>query len=142
MPVDFARWLSGCYRRTVVYRILGALLLILVTGLPALAWAQRNPVVICVHDDKAFDCSNLPKRPMSSVRVQVVMKAHYVCTVDGQEVACVEVGRTIRAAHPSDDPTVRFCGEPDMEYSEISVVLGSIDGEQLPLEFGCERRGK
>jgi hypothetical protein len=119
-----------------------ALVLLILVGIPFSARAQRNPTVICVHGDKEFDCSNLPKRPRSFVQVQVVVKEHYSCTVDEHEVACIDVGRYIRSAHPSDDPTVKFCGAPELTSSEVSVVLGSISGEDLPVEFGCAHGAK
>jgi hypothetical protein len=115
------------------------LLLILLQGLAASAAAQKIPTVMCIQGDKAVDCSNRPKRPKSTTVVQVVAREHWSCTVDGQEVACLEAGRHIRSLHPSDDPKVKFCGAPNLDPSELSVVLGSISGEQLPLEFGCAR---
>ena len=116
------------------------LVLIFVLGIAASADAQKGPTVMCIQgDNKAVDCSNLPKRPKSATVVQVVAKEHWSCTVDGQEVACIDAGRHIRSLHPSDDPKVKLCGAPNLDPSELSVVLGSISGEQLPLEFGCAR---
>jgi len=116
-----------------------ALVLAVLFGISASALAQRGPPVICVNGDKQIDCSNTPKRPRSSAQVQVVVKEHYSCMVDAKDVPCVEVGQYIRNAHPTDDPTVKFCGAPTLDFSEVSLVLNSISEENLPVEFGCAR---
>jgi len=99
--------------------------------------ACHKQTVACYSTGVDAGCSVVPVRKRSDLIVHVYMDERRTCTVDGQLVACSDVGKKIRAAHPSDDPTVSFCAARALSYEAIGLVLGTISREVLPMQFGC-----
>jgi biopolymer transport protein ExbD len=60
--------------------------------------------------------------------------------VDNVATSCLEVAKTIRSAHPADNPKVAVCASDTTKYDVVGKVLGALNDEYLTPAFGCPPR--
>ena len=107
----------------------------------ALLLGCHGHTVGCYIDGQTAHCAAIPVRQRTSVIVQVNIDENRSCTVDAQPVPCADVGRTIRAAHSSDDPTVSLCASRSVTYDIVGSVLAALTAQFLTVQFACASGG-
>ncbi len=94
----------------------------------------------CRVNGETFKCGPEPARKKTNQQIYVQVADDETCTIDSIALACVEVGRNIRAQHPVDDPKVAICASARSDYRVVGVVLGALNDEYLTPAFGCPAR--
>jgi hypothetical protein len=99
---------------------------------------ESDPTVGCWTDGRSTTCAVIPHRTSTDAVVYVQVTGDGACTVADTPVECSEVGKSIRAAHPLDNPIVRVCGEPTARYEVLGKVMSALSAEYLmQTGFGC-----
>ena len=97
----------------------------------------HKKTVACYTNGLDTSCSVIPSRTRSNVVIRVHVDERHSCSVDGQPLACTNVAKTIRSAHPSDDPTVAVCADRTVTAGAMGPVLGDMSRENLTFRFDC-----
>jgi biopolymer transport protein ExbD len=100
---------------------------------------KGGPTVACHVDTDSTNCSAVPLRDHSDQVIQVGIQRDGTCTIDKEVVACSNVGKQIRAAHAVENPRVTVCGDRNVGYEVVGVVLRALTNEDLPSMFGCSQ---
>jgi biopolymer transport protein ExbD len=98
---------------------------------------SAGPSTKCRAVADTFKCSKVTVREHNTQQIYVQIQDDGTCTLDGLVVPCLEVGKQVRAAHPSDDPQVSICGSAMAKYNAVGGVLRALDEQDLPMAFGC-----
>jgi hypothetical protein len=96
-----------------------------------------DPSVKCRVNGSTMKCGAEPVRKQIDQQIYVQVADDGSCIVDSVATPCLDVGRTIRAEHPSDDPKVAVCASAKTKYEAVGKVLGALNEEYLPAAFGC-----
>ena len=96
-----------------------------------------GPSTKCRAIEDTIKCSKVQVREPTSQQIYVQIEGDGTCTLDRVAVPCFEVGKQIRAAHPSEDPHVSVCGSPAAKYHDVGRVLRALDEQDLAMSFGC-----
>ncbi len=96
-----------------------------------------DPSMKCRVNDIAMKCGAELARKQTNQQLYVQLKDDGSCIVDGVATPCLDVGRKIRAEHPSDDPKVAVCASEKTKYDALGKVLGALSDEYLSPAFGC-----
>jgi hypothetical protein len=96
-----------------------------------------DPSVKCRVNDIAMKCGAEPIRKQSSQQIYVRVGEDGNCSIGSVATSCVDVGKKIRAEHPSDDPRVNVCASEKTKYDVVGKVLGALNEEYLTPGFGC-----
>jgi biopolymer transport protein ExbD len=99
-----------------------------------------DPSVKCRLNGDKMKCGAEPVRKQTDQQIYVQVRDDATCTVDNVATPCLDVGRKIRAEHPSDDPKVAVCASATIKYDALGKVLGTLSEEYLSPAFGCPPR--
>jgi hypothetical protein len=69
-----------------------------------------DPTVQCRVNGATMKCGHEPVRKQTNQQVFVRIQDDGTCTVDGSATPCLEVGKNIRASHPTDTPKLPSAG--------------------------------
>ena len=94
----------------------------------------------CRVNEVAMKCAAEPIRKQTNQQIYVQVGDDGNCSIDRVATACLEIGKKIRAEHPSDDPKVNVCGSEKTKYDAVGKVLGALSEEYLSSAFGCPSR--
>ena len=93
--------------------------------------------VKCRVNDVAMKCGAELVRKQTDRQIYVQVGDDGKCSIDSVAAACPEVGKKIRAEHPSDDPKVNICASEKTKYDAVGKVLDALSDEYLSSAFGC-----
>jgi biopolymer transport protein ExbD len=96
-----------------------------------------DPSVKCRVNNDAMKCGAEPVRKQTGQQIYVQVGDDGSCTVDSAATPCMEIGKKIRAEHPSDDPRVNVCGSEKTTYDAVGKVLSASNEAYLSPAFGC-----
>jgi biopolymer transport protein ExbD len=99
-----------------------------------------DPSVKCRVNYENLKCGAEPVRKQTDQQIYVLVRDDATCTVDNVATSCLEVAKTIRAEHPSDNPKVAVCASEKTKYDVVGKVLGALNQEYLTAAFGCPPR--
>jgi hypothetical protein len=94
----------------------------------------------CRTDGHTMKCGAAPERKQTSQQIFVQIEDGGTCIVDNVVAPCLDVGKQIRAQHPSDDPKIAVCASAKIKYDAVGSVLGALNEQDLPIMFGCPPR--
>jgi biopolymer transport protein ExbD len=97
----------------------------------------NDPSVKCRVNDVAMKCGAEPVRKQSDQQIHVQVSEDGSCTVDSVASSCADIGKKIRAEHPSDDPKVSVCASEKTKYDAVGKALSALGEERLSPKFGC-----
>jgi hypothetical protein len=95
-----------------------------------------DPSAKCRVNDGAMKCSAETERTRQNRQIYVRVGDDASCSIDGIATPCAEIGRKIRAEHPSDDPKVAVCASAKVQ-SEVARVLSVMSEDHLSPVLGC-----
>jgi biopolymer transport protein ExbD len=98
---------------------------------------MADPSVKCRVNNDIVKCGAEPVRKQTEQQIYVQVGDDGSCYIDDIAIACLDIGKKIRAEHPSDDPKVAVCAGVRSEYRVVGVVLGALNEEYLTPAFGC-----
>jgi len=96
-----------------------------------------DPSVKCQVNYENLKCGAEPARKQTDQRIYVQVSDDATCTIDNVATSCLEVAKTIRAEHPSDNPKVAVCVSEKAKYDVVGKLLGTLNEEYLTPAFGC-----
>jgi hypothetical protein len=96
-----------------------------------------DPSVKCWVNDSTMKCGAEPVRKQTNQQIYVQVGDDGSCTIDAVATPCPDLGRKIRAEHPSDDPKVAVCASAKAKYDVVGKVLSVISEDHLSPAFGC-----
>lgn len=96
-----------------------------------------DPSAKCSVNDNVMQCGEESARQQSSQQVYVKVGDDGRCTVDDVATACPDLGRKIRAEHPSGEPKVSICSSAQADPDLVGNVLNVITAEHLSPVFRC-----
>jgi biopolymer transport protein ExbD len=96
-----------------------------------------GPSTKCREIGDTIKCSKVNVREHTNQQIYVQIQDDGTCTLDRLPVPCLNLGKQIRASHPSDDPQISVCGSPTAKYYEVAGVLRALDEQDLVMAFGC-----
>jgi hypothetical protein len=96
-----------------------------------------DPSVKCWVNDTTMKCSSEPVRQPTNQQIYVQVADDGTCTIDAVATPCLDIGRKIRAEHPSDDPKIAVCASAKAKYDVVGKVLSVISEDHLSPAFGC-----
>jgi hypothetical protein len=96
-----------------------------------------DPSVKCWVNDSTMKCGAEPVRKQTNQKIYVQVGDDGGCAIDGIAAPCLDLGKRIRAEHPSDDPKVAICASAKTKYDVVGKVMGVISEEHLSPQFGC-----
>jgi hypothetical protein len=99
-----------------------------------------DPSVKCRVNGDNMKCGAEPVRKQTDQQIYVQVRDDATCTVDNIATPCLDVGKHIRAEHPSDEPKVAVCASATIKYDALGKVLGTLSEEHLSPAFGCPPR--
>ena len=108
-----------------------------ITLLLSLCLGCHKQTLACYANSSDAGCSVTPQRKRTDVIVHVYIDEEGACTVDGHPLACSDMAKTIRSAHPLDDPTVTVCAARTVTYDAVGSVMVALNREILTVQFGC-----
>jgi biopolymer transport protein ExbD len=91
----------------------------------------------CRVNNDIVKCGAEPVRKQTEQQIYVQVGDDGSCSIDDIAIACLDIGKKIRAEHPSDDPKVAVCASARSQYRVVGVVLGALNEEYLTPAFGC-----
>jgi biopolymer transport protein ExbD len=130
-------WSSGPSAPAFGCTMTPALRMTVVIALLSLCLGCHKQTVACSANSSDAGCPVTPQRKRTDAIVHVYIAEKDACTVDGHAVACSEVAKTIRSAHPSDDPTVTVCPARTVTYDAVGSVMVELNRAVLTVHFGC-----
>lgn len=93
--------------------------------------------VKCRVNNDIVKCGPEPVRKQTKQQIFVQVGDDGSCSIDDVAIACLNIGKKIRAEHPSDDPKVAVCATVRSQYRVVDVVLGALNEEYFTPAFGC-----
>jgi hypothetical protein len=99
-----------------------------------------DPTANCSMNDNAMKCGAEPERKSTDQQVYVRVGDDGSCSIDDIATPCPDVGRKIRAEHPSDDPKVAVCASAKAQYDVVGKVQSVISEDHLSPSLGCPPR--
>jgi hypothetical protein len=96
-----------------------------------------DPSVKCRVNGDNMKCGAEPVRKETDQQIYVQVRDDATCTVDNVATPCLDVGKTIRAEHPSENPKVAVCASATIKYDALGKVLATLSEEYLSPAFGC-----
>jgi hypothetical protein len=96
-----------------------------------------DPSVKCRVNSSTMKCGAEPARKQIDQQIYIQVGDDGVCIVDSVATPCLDVGRKIRAEHPSDDPRVAVCASANTKYDALKSLLGALSDVYLSPAFGC-----
>jgi hypothetical protein len=96
-----------------------------------------DPAQKCRVNNDAMKCGAEPVRKQTDQQIYVQLQDDGTCTIDNTATPCLDVGKKIRAGHPSDNPKIAVCAGANTRYDAVGRVMGALNDEYLPLAFGC-----
>ena len=113
-------------------------LLLLAVGACCGACGQRAASISCsVGTGDEIKCAASPAQAKTETHAVVRISAGGDCSVDQNQVACANVGATIRASHPSDSPRISLCPDRGAAADAASAAVKSIYDEGLRFAVEC-----
>jgi hypothetical protein len=96
-----------------------------------------DPSAKCRADDGKMSCAAEPERAETHRQIVVQVGDDAGCTLDAVPTPCPDLGRKIRADHPSDDPQVAVCASAIADRDAVAKVLSALTAEHLSAALGC-----
>jgi hypothetical protein len=96
-----------------------------------------DPFVRCRTDGHKMKCGAVPVRKQTNQQIYVRIEDGGTCAVDNVTTPCLDVGKQIRAQHPSDDPRLAVCASAKINCDAVGSVLRALNEQDLPIAFGC-----
>jgi hypothetical protein len=96
-----------------------------------------DPAAKCSVNDNSVKCGAEAEPTQTTQQIYVRVREDSACTIDDIAIPCADIGRRIRADHPSDDPKVAVCAGARVTHDVVGKVLDVISEVHLSPEFGC-----
>jgi len=99
-----------------------------------------DPSAKCSVNESTVKCGAGAERKQSNQQIYVHVRDDGSCTLDEIATSCSDLGRSIRAEHPSDDPKVAVCASAKAKYDVVEKVLSAMSEDHLSADLGCPPR--
>jgi hypothetical protein len=96
-----------------------------------------DPSAQCRADGGTMSCLAEPERGETPRQLVVRVGDDAGCSLDEVPTPCPDLGRKIRADHPSDDPQVAVCASAKADRDAVGKVLSALTGDHLSAALGC-----
>jgi biopolymer transport protein ExbD len=91
----------------------------------------------CSVNENTMQCGAEAERKQANQQIYIQLGDDGSCTLDNIAIPCPDLGRKIRAEHPSDDPQVSVCASAQASQDFVEKALGALREDHLSPVLGC-----